>query len=174
MTTLESTTAGSEATDDCVRASVEIEAPPEEVFEALTDPAQLEEWWGTPDSYRTSDWRIEPRPGGEWSVRTERADGSQAAVHGVYRVVDPPRSLEFTWAASWDDFAETTVRFDLEPATVRGVSGTRLTVTHTGHAALAASARLVAGSSTQADDAPAWPFLLRSFALAMRDYLVFA
>jgi hypothetical protein len=66
------------------------------------------------------------------------------------------------------------VRFDLEPATVRGVSGTRLTVTHTGLAALASSGRLGASSSTEADDALAWPFLLRSFALAMRDYVAFA
>jgi uncharacterized protein YndB with AHSA1/START domain len=174
MTTWESTAADSEATESSVSASVEIAVPPEEVFEALTDPTQLEEWWGTPNGYSTSDWRIEPQPGGEWSVRTEAADGSQGEVRGVYRVVDPPSMLEFTWAASWDDFAETTVRFELEPATVRGVSGTRLTVTHTGLATLSARARLEVSGSAQGGGALAWPQLLRSFALAMREYVAIA
>lgn len=174
MSIFESITDGAETTDDCVRASVDIAAPPEEVFEALTDPAQLEEWWGTPHSYRTSDWQLEPRPGGEWSVRTESADGSHATVHGAYRVVDPPRTLEFTWAASWDDFAETTVRFDLAPATVRGVSGTRLTVTHSGLGALGQSAGAGTVCSARSRDALAWPQLLRSFAHAMREYVVLA
>lgn len=162
------------ATGDVVRATVEIAAPPDEVFEALTDPAQLEEWWGTPDSYRTSEWQLEPSPGGEWSVRTTAADGSEASVHGEYRVVDPPSTLEFTWAASWDDFAETTVRFDLVPAVVRGVLGTRLTVTHSGLAALDIRAQAGASCMAGASFALDWPSLLASFALAMRDRLVLA
>ena len=64
MTSSESPAAAApDVTGDVVRATVEIGAPPEEVFEALTDPAQLEEWWGTPDTYRTSSWQLEPRPG---------------------------------------------------------------------------------------------------------------
>jgi uncharacterized protein YndB with AHSA1/START domain len=155
-----------DTTDGTVRATVEIAVPAEEVFEALTDPAQLEAWWGTPESYRTSDWRLEPRPGGEWSVRTSAADGSEATVHGEYRVVDPPYTLEYSWAASWDDFAETTVRFDLVPAVVRGVSGTRLTVTHTGLAELGSRARAVVSSERE------WPRLLRSFARTVSERLV--
>jgi uncharacterized protein YndB with AHSA1/START domain len=174
MTNSESTTAIAEATYDSVRATVEIAAPPEEVFEALTDPAQLEEWWGTPDSYHTSGWQLEPRSGGEWSVHTEAPDGTEASVHGEYRVVDPPRTLEFTWAASWDDFAETTVRFDLAPAVVRGVSGTRVTVTHSGLGALdiraQAHARCVLGASSPLD----WPRLLWSFKRALHERVVMA
>ena len=175
-----------DVTGDVVRATVEIAAPPEEVFEALTDPAQLEEWWGTPESYRTGDWRTEPSPGGEWSVRTTAADDSEARVQGEYRVVDPPHTLEFTWAASWDDFAETTVRFDLVPTVVQGVSGTRLTVTHSGLAALGSRARaeasFAAGTSFAAGRSSAagegrvidWPLLLTSFGLALRERLVLA
>jgi uncharacterized protein YndB with AHSA1/START domain len=174
MTNPESTTATVEATDDSVRATVEIAAPPEEVFQALTDPAQLEEWWGTPESYRTSDWQLEPSTGGERSVRTEAPDGAEASVHGEYRVVDPPRTLEFTWAASWDDFAETTVRFDLAPAMVRGVPGTRVTVTHSGLSALDIRAQARAGCTARAGSRLDWPRLLGSFTLALHDRLVLA
>jgi uncharacterized protein YndB with AHSA1/START domain len=174
MTNPESTTDIAEATDDSVRATVEIAAPPEEVFEALTDPAQLEEWWGTPDSYRTSDWQLEPSAGGEWSVRTTAPDGSEASVHGEYHLVDPPRTLEFSWAASWDDFAETTVRFDPAPVVVRGVSGTRVTVTHSGLAALDICAQAGAGCVTEVSSPLDWPRLLRSFTLALHDRMVLA
>lgn len=161
-----------DVTGNVVRATVEIAAPPEEVFEALTDPAQLEEWWGTPESYRTSEWQLGPSPGGEWSVRTTAADGSDASVRGEYRVVDPPRTLEFTWAASWDDFAETTVRFDLMPAVVRGVSGTRLTVTHSGLAAMETRARAEASFEAGTTFALDWSRLLTSFVMAMRERMV--
>lgn len=174
MTTHEASAAAPDATDGTVRASVEIAATPDEVFEALTDPAQLEEWWGTPDGYRTTGWQLEPTPGGEWSVHTTAADGSEGSVHGEYRVVDPPRTLEFTWAASWDGFAETTVRFDLVPAVVRGASGTRLTVTHSGLAGLDIRACSGASCATGTGVALDWTRLLASFALALRERLVLA
>ena len=174
MTNFESTTAIAVVTDDSVRATVEIAAPPEEVFEALTDPAQLEEWWGTPESYRTSDWQLAPSAGGEWSVRTSAPDGSEASVHGEYRVVDPPLALEFTWAASWDDFTETTVRFDLAPAVVRGVPGTRITVTHSGLAALSIRAQTCAGCVARASSPLDWPRLLWSFTRALHERQVLA
>ena len=46
-----------------VRASVEIAAPPEAVFRALTDPTELPRWWGSADAYRTNDWKVDLRPG---------------------------------------------------------------------------------------------------------------
>ena len=84
------------------RATVDIAAPPERVFRALTDPAELAEWWG-PD-----------------------APGDAA------RVVDPPHTVEYTWRARWDDAVPGTVRYELAPAEVDGLPGTRVTVTHTG------------------------------------------
>ena len=170
--TAPNTSAPSEA-EDTVRATVEIAVPPEQVFEALIDPAQLEAWWGSDETYRTSDWQVEPHPGGEWSVQTTDADGAEASVRGEYRVVDAPHVLEYTWAASWDDFAETTVRFELAPSVVHGVSGTRLTVTHTGFAALgirALDSRAQAGATFAAD----WPRLLSAFVQAVHEFVVLA
>lgn len=47
-----------------VNVAIEIAAPPAAVFRALTDPKELEQWWGADDSYRTRDWRIDLRRGG--------------------------------------------------------------------------------------------------------------
>ena len=115
-----------------VRVQVDIAATPERVFEALTDPRELAAWWGDDGQYRTRDWRVDARPGGEWSTRATHPGGEESTVRGTYLAVEPPRLLEYTWRASWEEFAETTVRFDLVPVPVDGVPGTRLTVTHTG------------------------------------------
>jgi uncharacterized protein YndB with AHSA1/START domain len=122
---------------DSVRATIDIAAPPEHVFNVLTDPQELAEWWGSDDTYRTHDWRVDARPGGEWSMRTTDRNGGESAVHGEYRVVDPPHVLEHSWHADWDDVAQTVVRYELVPVEVDGAPGTRLTVTHTGTAARA-------------------------------------
>ena len=119
-----------DTTRDAVRAAIEIAAPPERVFEALTDPAQLAAWWGSEETHRAHDWQADVQPGGRWEARTTDAAGREGTLGGEYRVVDPPRVLEHTWEASWDE-APTIVRFELAPARVGGVSGTRVTVTHT-------------------------------------------
>jgi uncharacterized protein YndB with AHSA1/START domain len=111
-----------------VKAEIEIDAPRERVFRSLTDPAELAAWWGSDAMYRTYDWTIDLRPGGRWSARARGADGSEMTVDGEYLEVEPPRRLVYTWRPSWDDYAVTTVRFDLEMT----ATGTRVLVTHTG------------------------------------------
>jgi uncharacterized protein YndB with AHSA1/START domain len=111
-----------------VKAEIEIDAPPARVFHSLTDPTELAAWWGSDDMYRTHDWRIDLREGGSWSVGTRAVDGTEMTVEGEYIEIDPPRRLVYTWRASWDDFAETTIRIDLQPTP----TGTRVLVTHTG------------------------------------------
>ena len=111
-----------------IKAEIELAVPPERVFRSLTDSSELAAWWGADEMYRTTDWVIDLRPGGKWSTLAIGTDGTKSTVGGEYLEVDPPRRLVYTWKPSWDDFAETTVRYDLEPIP----SGTRLLVTHTG------------------------------------------
>jgi uncharacterized protein YndB with AHSA1/START domain len=111
-----------------IKAEIEIAASPERVFRSLTDAAELEAWWGADDMYRTFDWVIDLRPGGKWSARARGADGMESTVDGEYIEVDPPRRLVYTWRPSWDDYAVTTVQYELQPT----ATGTRLLVTHTG------------------------------------------
>src|SRR5580693_6207938 len=39
-----------------------IAAPPERVFQALTDPAQMPKWWGQQGLYRVTEWKGDVRP----------------------------------------------------------------------------------------------------------------
>lgn len=92
------------------------------------DASELAAWWGSDDMYRTSDWKLDLRSGGKWSARAQGADGTAMTLDGEFLEVDPPRRLVFTWRPSWDGYAVTTVRYDLEPT----AAGTRVRVTHSG------------------------------------------
>ena len=48
---------------DTIQSEIFIEASKERVFEALTDPAELAQWWGTDEMYWTHDWKLDLRPG---------------------------------------------------------------------------------------------------------------
>ena len=39
--------------DENIVGEVEVAAPPERVYAALTDPAELAAWWGSDEGYRT-------------------------------------------------------------------------------------------------------------------------
>ncbi len=111
-------------------ASVEIAAPPDRVFRALTTAADITAWWGSPDQYRTTGWAADVRPGGPWRADGVGADGHAFSVEGTFLEVDPPRKLVQTWKAAWDGGHETTITYRLE--LVEG--GTRLTLRHEGFA----------------------------------------
>ena len=113
-----------------VRAVVEISAPPDAVFRALTDPAELPSWWGSADLYRTDDWKVDLRPGGKWSCQARSAQGD-SVVRGEYLAVEPPRLLEYTWEPSWEDYRQTIIRCTLEPI----AGGTRVSIVHRGFTA---------------------------------------
>jgi uncharacterized protein YndB with AHSA1/START domain len=77
-----------------------IPSPPEVLFALWTEPAQLLRWWG-PEGYEPSVHALDTRPGGRWRTSLRRPDGSVMAMSGIYRIVEPPRRLAFTWA--WED-----------------------------------------------------------------------
>lgn len=77
-----------------------IPLPPELLFSLWTEPAQLVRWWA-PEGYEASVRDLDTRPDGRWCVTMRRPDGKVVVTSGVYRIVDPPRRLAFTWA--WED-----------------------------------------------------------------------
>lgn len=117
-----------------VLATVDIQAPIERVFAALTDPEQLPKWWGSDDLYRTTALVSDLREGGEWKSSGQGADGTAFEVGGMYTRVQPPHHLEMTWRPSWETF-ESHVSYTL--TTVDG--GTRVTARHSGFGEHAAS-----------------------------------
>jgi uncharacterized protein YndB with AHSA1/START domain len=101
--------------------SVEIAAPPEQVFRLLVEPASLQRWW--PDVAE-----LEAREGGRF--RMEFA-GGDSVVTGEVAVYEPPRALGLTWA--WDGRPpETATRIDLTVTPLAGDRGCRVEVVHSG------------------------------------------
>ena len=86
---------------DVVTAEIFIAAPPQRVFEALTDPKQAPQWWGQEGLYRITEYRGDVRVGGKWASLGMGADGKEFRVYGEYLEIDPPRRLVYTWIASF-------------------------------------------------------------------------
>ena len=123
--------------NDAVLAEVFIAAPPERVFQAITDPEQMPLWWGQQGLYRVTEWKADLRPGGKW--RYELTDPSRNKVingvrnfkaHGEITEFDPPRVLAYTWLGNWHEHPErpSTARWELSATR----TGTRVKVTHSG------------------------------------------
>jgi uncharacterized protein YndB with AHSA1/START domain len=110
-----------------VMARVEIAASPDRVFRALTTD-EITTWWGADGEYRTTNFTMDPHPGGKWRAEGMGADGTRFHVEGEVVHFDPPRRLAQTWRPSWDGDALTTLTYLLEPID----GGTRMTVRHTG------------------------------------------
>ena len=107
-----------------VSRQVTIDATPEAVWGALTDPPQLASWFD-------ADAAIDPRPGG--AVRFRWPDGTER--RGLVIELDPPRRLAFRWrelrTSGGGPSAATArvVTFTLEPERSDRRDGTRVTVT---------------------------------------------
>ena len=73
-----------------------MDAPPELVFKAYTDPELIPRWWG-PRRYATTVDKMDLRPGGVWRFVHRAADGGEYAFNGVYREIVPPKRLVHTF-----------------------------------------------------------------------------
>ena len=104
-----------------VIAEVFIAAPPARVFQAISDPQQMPQWWGQSGVYTLTKSTMDVRPGGKWRSDGVGADGKTFYVEGEYLEVDPPRLLVHTWIGSYSGPLKTVVRWELEPHTVHGL-----------------------------------------------------
>ena len=77
-----------------------INASPDRVYAAWTDPAQLKEWFG-PENVRTRNITANVCVGGKyrWDLITQ--DDEDWAAFGEYRELIPEKKIVFTW--QWDD-----------------------------------------------------------------------
>jgi len=126
---------------DVIHAEVFIAAPPERVFEAITDPEQRQQWWGQKGLYTSTETHSDLRQGGKWWGAGVSADGKPFRVEGEYLEIDPPRLLVYTWQPSWAHPLETVVRWELEAHPVHGLhsrgpqkmgTGTMVRLRHSG------------------------------------------
>jgi len=73
-----------------------LDAPREAVFKVITDPSLVPKWWG-PKVFTTTVDKMEVRPGGIWRYVQRGPDGNTYAFSGIYREVDPPKRLVYTF-----------------------------------------------------------------------------
>ena len=80
---------------------------------------------GPEGRFKLTSFESDLRPGGNWIMRFD-AYGKDVTIRGVYREIEPPRLLIFTWLPDWyENATESLVRWDLEEHT--GVTTVRLT-----------------------------------------------
>ena len=73
-----------------------IKAPRERVFAAWTTPADVMHWLGS-NNCKVVTAKIDPRVGGEYSFAVKSDDHGDTCVSGVFREVNPPSRLVFSW-----------------------------------------------------------------------------
>lgn len=123
---------------DRARVSVSVAVPPARAFQVFT--ADIDQWWRRGKKFRQSTSSssllcIEPKVGGRLFEEFETGGSKRVIEVGRVRVWEPPRLLAFSWRnANFAPQEETQVEILFEPS----ASGTLVTVTHRGLAALRA------------------------------------
>lgn len=95
--------------------SCELPATREQVFRALTEPAELVKWWG-PHGITLVRAVVDPSVAGGYRFAMQPANGALFHISGDFLAVDPPRGLSYTfrYEEPTPDDRETVVAIALE------------------------------------------------------------
>ncbi len=78
-----------------------IKASREQVFAAWTQPEMLHRWWGAHESFSAPVAEVDLKVGGKYRLgMLEPGKDAPYVCYGVYREINPPEKLVFTW--SWE------------------------------------------------------------------------
>lgn len=113
-----------------LRVSRNIRADADTLFRAWTDPQALMHWWRQEgDGWAFAEASVDLRVGGRYRLGMTGPDGKTHVAVGVYREVQRPVRLVFTW--EWEDPAsrvgDTLVTVEFKNA---GGNQTEVVVTH--------------------------------------------
>jgi uncharacterized protein YndB with AHSA1/START domain len=76
-----------------------LNAPPEKVYEAWTQPQKMIQWWGVGAmGGKTPIAETDLRVGGRFRVQFWSHDGQHNSASGIYKEIVPNEKLVFTWA----------------------------------------------------------------------------
>lgn len=91
-----------------------VEAPPERVFSALTEPMSLKRWWG-PAGFTTPEVEVDLRVGGRYRFGMQPPDGELFHLAGEFLDIEQPSRLVYTfrWEEPDPDDRETVVTLSL-------------------------------------------------------------
>jgi len=101
-----------------------IAASAEDLFDAWLDPVALAAWM-RPGMIKSTVARVEPRIGGSYEI-TMQGQSGPITHKGVYKQIDRPKKLVFTWASPGTEHRDTLVTVDF----VRVDQRTEVIVTH--------------------------------------------
>jgi uncharacterized protein YndB with AHSA1/START domain len=77
-----------------------VNADPATVFRAWTEPDQLQQW-SAPEGASVASAEVDLTVGGRYKILMKNEQGERHTAVGVYRVIEPPRRLVYTW--SWEE-----------------------------------------------------------------------
>jgi uncharacterized protein YndB with AHSA1/START domain len=103
-----------------------IQATPERLFMAWTQPEQLKKWWG-PKSVACVDAEVDLRVGGRYRIANKFPDGNLVWITGEFQIIEPPRKLVYTWRIGPESQPAELVTVSFEP---RATGGTEVIVIH--------------------------------------------
>jgi uncharacterized protein YndB with AHSA1/START domain len=78
-----------------------IHAPRQRVFDAWTKAEEIRKFHA-PGPLHVAQVEIDLRPGGKYRIVMVEPDGKAHGVSGVYREIDPPRKVVYTWSHDGD------------------------------------------------------------------------
>src|SRR6187455_1353107 len=82
--------------DKVIRMTRVFDAPRQLVFEVMSKPEHVKQWWGRlGEGYSVPVCEVDLRVGGKWRFVNRHPKG-EAAFHGEYREIAPPSRLVFT------------------------------------------------------------------------------
>jgi len=80
-----------------IRMTRLFDAPRHLVFDAMSRPEHITQWWGRlGEGYSVPVCEVDLRPGGKWRFSNRTPKGDLATFYGVYREVAPPERVVFT------------------------------------------------------------------------------
>ena len=88
------------------------DAPPARVFDGWLNREEGQAWIG-PKGVSCEVPLLEPRVGGRYRITMRLFDGRAIPVSGVFKAIDAPRSLVFTWGWEGDPSRDSLVTISL-------------------------------------------------------------
>lgn len=85
----------------------------ERVFDALTKPEQVAQWWG-PAGFTLPQADLDLRVGGKYRFKMQPPQGDAMMLTGTFKEIDPPSKLVYSWA--FDGAPQTLVTIELKEA----------------------------------------------------------
>jgi uncharacterized protein YndB with AHSA1/START domain len=117
-----------------------LDAPPERVFEAFADATLVARWLRPSPEVKLTVLRFDFREGGSYRFAYDVPDGRRMVVGGIYRAIQRPHRLAFSWLIEPPDEhagIDSEVTVDIAAAG----AGTELVISHDGFGRADADAR---------------------------------